>query len=274
MAQLPTLFDVGWRQGSILRSRLPLVTATLPLRRRRLSPGLFASKLKTFSRQRYSANICLQQHPIWIVASQDCDLDSHSIDENQACIEIRPLYDDHIPESNGIRSREIRVTETLYARADSPRLSVSPDHLNSLLGKHDGPLSSDRAQAFKTWLGLRYDRPAVPPEHLSLMREISKRTGGKPKEIHNNISDVLVQIGEGSPPLFQVFVVVESHSDIDTVREWAAECLAKVSTSLGVLEVVDVGTKAETSLELIETSYSADLSDITWKWADGPRGAR
>jgi len=55
-------------------------------------------------------------------------------------------------------------------------------------------------------------------------------------------------------------------------RRWLTEVGMAVPDRLGVLGGIDAGYRSETSLELIESSYSADLSGLSWPGPD-PHGA-
>lgn len=66
--------------------------------------------------------------------------------------------------------------------------------------------------------------------------------------------------------------VIRNDTDAEAVRRWLAQASTRIRTDLGVVETIDVGTRAETTLELIESSYSADLSQLTWRGRE-PTGA-
>ena len=58
----------------------------------------------------------------------------------------------------------------------------------------------------------------------------------------------------------------------EAVRIWLADAATRIRPDLGVVAHVQVGTSARTSLELVETSYAVDLSQLTWSGTD-PTGA-
>ena len=273
MAEL-SLFDLGWRQGSVLRARLSLPSATLQRQWKSVAIRWGSAVSRRNGLGDDIARIRLVKHDAWAVASQDCDLSSCTASDDEECLELRPLYTDGVPPDFGIRSRKLRLTDELYAHADSPRLNVSPMLLNALAKFRDPALpDNSRILAFKKWLGLRYDRPAVPPEHGDLMKAIAEAVSRKEPEVQGKLHDILVQLSDEQPPLYQVFAVIVSESDEQRIREWLATRLADIPSELGVLEMIDAGTKAQVSLELIETSYAADLSKLTWGKKGGPRGA-
>ena len=190
-----------------------------------------------------------------------------------ATIEARAVLRHDPPQDWGIRSRLFKLTADDYVEADMPRLYITPALLSAF---HDyrSDITNDRALAFKTWLGLRYDRPAVPRHLVAFAKEIAKRCrrpGGK--EPAARVHDVLMQFSDNAdPPQAALFAVVERPEDKEPARQWLASVALAINTDLGVIAHIDVGTKDETSLFLIETSYAADVSQLTWR-DESPTGA-
>jgi hypothetical protein len=119
--------------------------------------------------------------------------------------------------------------------------------------------------ALKTWLGLRYDRPAVPPEHVPLMSALRDAVSKKDRRpIGQLVRDVLVQIGVGSPAHYGLFGVVHDEADVEMVREWLAEIAFNVPTHLGVADEIEAAPTTGISLQLIEHSFAVDATDLTW----------
>lgn len=159
---MASLYEAGWRQGSIVEFELPLDAVVIgasgvPER----SPG---------------------SHGLWTVATQDCDLDRADGDDPDAAIELRPLFTSGAPNDWGIRSAKLRLTDDEYAQANAPRLTVAPAVLTAILeqGAIRRVISDSRRQAFTTWLGLRYDRPAVPNDLVPLAQRISREVASRP----------------------------------------------------------------------------------------------
>lgn len=160
---MASLHEAGWRQGSILEAELPLDAVVLnessgkPERR----PG---------------------RHDRWAVANQDCDLALIEETEAEPCVELRPVFTDEPPSDWGIRSSRFLLTQTEYVRSTSPRPIVSPAVLTSLAasGATHRLLSESRQLAFTTGLGLRYDRPAVPPALVPLADRIAEIVRRRP----------------------------------------------------------------------------------------------
>src|ERR1039457_1611144 len=156
-----SLYAGGWRQGSVF-------TAALPpnyLVEEGGNPGLRS-----------------ETHQRWVVASQDCDLDNTDEGESEATIELRPVFMDDPPEDWGIRSSKLLVADGEYLVANSPRVTISGRALSAILDggnldRHE--FSPHRRLALKTWLGLRYDRPAVPTVLVPLAQRISEEVRAK-----------------------------------------------------------------------------------------------
>lgn len=252
--EISDLYEDGWRQGSVFHLDLTVGGHILGPRNDVITHDVTSG--------------------VWVVASQDCDLAGASLDDNAASIDVRPVVEDDSGDW-GIRARKLRLDESRCVFADGIAARVSPALLDRVARATREPaLDDDRASALKTWLGLRFDRPAVPDHLVPLAKDISKRVrrpGGH--AIAAGVHDVLMQFDDStSPPRAALFAVVQATADRDEVRRWLADAASAVPTSLGVVVAIDVGTKQETSLELIETSYAADASQITWR-GPHPQGA-
>jgi hypothetical protein len=110
---MTSLYEAGWRQGSIVEYELPLDAVVVgasnaPER----SPGT---------------------HGLWAVATQDCDLDRAETSAPDPGIELRPLFHLSPPPDWGIRSAKLRLTDHEYADANAPRLTVAPQVLTTIL---------------------------------------------------------------------------------------------------------------------------------------------
>jgi hypothetical protein len=160
----------------------------------------------------------------------------------------------------------------VYIDGHRARLFVTPAVLSSQA--NGGTIADDRRLALKTWLGRRYDRPAVPRELVGIAREIAKRFGTKgARPVSTVLHDVLMQFDESSdPPEVALFAVIADGEDPEPVLEWLAEASLRVDPSLGVVGGLEVATRSEMTLDLLEKSYSADLSSLTWR-GESPTGA-
>ncbi|MHB8312458.1 MAG: hypothetical protein ACYDD0_04050 [Candidatus Dormibacteria bacterium] len=201
--------------------------------------------------------------------TQDCDLAWWETTLTEPLVELRARHPVPDPSAEwGIRSRLLRLNDTECVFGDEPPIHLPPAALVALTDgtPQPGVLTSDRTLALKTWLGYRYDRPAVPPHLVDLARDIAERAQ-RPSQRHftPELHDVLMQFDDQSaPPRFVLFAVVRDEADKDAARRWLTEVGAAVPRHLGVLAGLDAGNRSETSLELLETSYAADLTRLSW----------
>lgn len=247
------LYEAGWRQGCIVNATLELSVIG--------SDGEGARpKARSFER--------------WVVCTQDCDLASALEDADVPVIEVRPVLQSDPPTDWGIRSRRFLLRDADYVDSALPSCFLTPRALVQAAGSNIEHVDPARARAFKTWLGRRYDRPAVPEHLVPIAKEVAARCGTKGgRSTAEGVHDVLMQFDDTSKaPRVALFAVIHDDTDPDVVRTWLADASTRVRKDLGVVAAIDAGTRAETSLELLETSYSADLSQLTWRDKD-PTGA-
>lgn len=256
---MASLYEAGWRQGSILEAVLPLDAVGLG---------------STGRPERLQG-----EHGLWVVATQDCDLDLTDVTKSEPSVELRPVFREGPPPDWGIRSARFLLTENEYVRSASPRVLTSAALLASLVAGHDGrrwEIDPARHQAFTTWLGLRYDRPAVPTALLPLARRIAEvTTGRRHRSVGRRVRDVLMQFDESaSPTRFSLFAILVDGNDEEEVREWLADIAQAIPATLGIADQIEAATAAGISFQLIETSYAADVSSFTWRPGESqPEGA-
>jgi len=213
----------------------------------------------------------------WIVVTQDCDLAWLDAHDPSPVVELRPVYEEDPPGKLrlGLRSKELLLDRPFYIRAQSGRVMISPAALTMLSarGATTGRVSEERRLALKTWLGRRYDRPAVPTELVPLAKALSEKIEQKKhKALARKIHDVLVEFELGQPPRFSLYAVIADEADRAEVETWLSGIALTIPIDLGVGDDIQVYTKAETNLALIEVSYSVDASDVTWS-KPGPDGS-
>jgi hypothetical protein len=232
------LYDLGWQQGTMFSQSLSAVVIGRP-------------------------DVIFDR---WIVCTQDCDLSSSSPTSTEAIVELRPVLKKSPPADWGIRSSRLLLNSQEYVDASTARVQVTAAKICEFDGARDAQLLDERLRAFKTWLGRRYDRPAVPEHFINLAREIAKRCVVRSgRQIAQAIHDVLMQFSEDSdPPQVALYAVATDEADLASVKRWLADVASRIDTKLGVVAHIGVQTRAQTSLQLIETSYSADLSQLTW----------
>lgn len=257
---MPSLYDDGWRQGVILRARLQTYGIVLA--------------------GRDQPQIDVRDHELWIVVSQDCDLDGMNVDLDVDSVELRPVFDEEPPPTLGIRSRKLLLVrgQPYYLQADSRRAMISPASLLAIRrGEPDCRqewLDDARLTALKTWLGKRYDRPAVPPEFVPLARAIARAVNDNRQNIAvDDVREIFAQFGEGNPVTVSLFAMIEDNGDGHAVAAWLGDVARAIPADLGIVDAIEVGTAAEISFSVVENSFSVDASDVTWR-GPAPRGAR
>lgn len=248
-----SLYDLGWRQGSLVVG--PFVATCLDVD---ADGSVQANSL---------------QFRLGVICTQDCDLSSSASTAGDPPIEVRPVRVGGAPNDWGIRSRTLRLSDEEHVSAEDPRAFVSPrflvDHCTHRRVVEDG-----RAVALKTWLGLRFDRPAVPEHLVDAAREVARRFGTRSGRVAaDQVHDVLMQFDDSkTPPHVALFAVVTDDADESAIRKWLAETATRVRTEVAVVAHIAAGTKEQTSLALIESSYAANLSQVTWGGSE-PSGA-
>lgn len=255
---MTSLYAGGWRQGTIFSGLLPLDTVVL-------------GESSRPDRQQ-------GEHSLWVIATQDCDLDKTDTAERHPTIELRPVLTEDPPSDWGIRSARLLLTESEYVSAFSARPVVAAAVLSSLLAGGGGRREPEphRRRAFITWLGKRYDRPAVPEALLPLARAIADLVAARRRRAGGvMVRDILMQVDKGAGPLrYSLYAVLDQVADAEEVREWLAEVALEVDQSLGIADIIEAVPASGISLELIESSYSADVTQLTWpRNSPEPEGA-
>ncbi len=241
------LYEQGWLQGSIVAFRLEATYLTTGGQEQRIS-----TQKESFER--------------WIVCTQDCDLARVSIESDEPIVELRPILTGGHQKAWGIRSAILRLTENSYIDAYSPRCFTTPRVLHKLEPYRDNALDLSRRPHFKTWLGRRYDRPAVPETYLPLAVAIAETCRKRRhREFHDRIHEILMQFNPSAqPPEAALYAVIKRQTDSSDVEEWLGTVSREIDASLGFVGRIEVGTRSQATLQLLEDSYAADLSQLTW----------
>jgi hypothetical protein len=158
---------------------------------------------------------------------------------------------------------------------------VTPDVIINAV--HESCPDPELARRLKTWLGLRYDRPAIPQEYVALADDIAKRLrkpGNKPSE--ERLRDILATFEPGTDGvvgyrLVAVLPQAEAAADrelLAATRDWLAGVAMNVPERLGMPLDIEARTDGEVSLAFIERSFSLDVSQVSWpETSPGPVGA-
>ena len=248
---MASLYAEGWRQGSLFTAQLPLDSVVL---------GVNGTP------RRHQT-----EHGRWTVATQDCDLDNTDSDDGNPTIEVRPVFSHDTPPDWGIRSVRYCLTDTEHVHGLSARTMVSAAVLavihTGIGGGRDTDLAPARQRGLKTWLGRRYDRPAVPDQLTSLAKRIAVEVDRKRhRPFGLRLRDVLMQFDQTVEPVrFSLFAVLERPEDREAAREWLAEIATAIPDTLGIADELDARPADGISLHLIETSYGADVAQLTWR---------
>jgi hypothetical protein len=254
-----SLYEDGWRQGSRLTASLPNDTVVL-------------NTANEPSRD-------LKEHDRWVVATQDCDLAYTDPSDAEPMIELHPVFQ-HEPDPNtdwGIRSRRFVLGESEHVVSPSPHTLVSAAVLTVVRSNPESrvePLPDLRAVAFKRWLGFRYDRPAVPEQLVALAQRVANEVQRNRRRLMGRrVRDVLMQFDEAQhPPRFSLFSVIQDPADEQKVREWLADIALSIPVDLGIGDELVAVTSEQVSIHLVETSYAADVTQLTWRGST-PEGA-
>lgn len=212
-------------------------------------------------------------HDDWVLATQDCDLAWNSIASSNSLVELRPVYDRDPPAVWGIRSSRLLLDDTgNYITDLEPLIKVEPDVI--LAAQHlcrDAPHAP--AVRLKTWLGLRYNRPAVPQEYVPLAADLVKRLTKKGHaQAESRVRDVFATFtsAEDGTSEFTLMAVVlreraaEDDALLTTTRDWLASVALAVPEHLGLNVDVVALADDQVSLAFLETSYALDATAVSW----------
>lgn len=232
------LHDDGWCQGSLIRAML---------------------SVRVLDQVGDTVQEKIEQHELWLLTAQDCDLAQTKVSNGTRNFELRPVYpikaDDKV---DGIRTRVIKITEELVLRADCPRLVLTAKALTILKDKRENALDSERRRDVKTWLGLRYDRPAVPTRFEKVNAALEKVfSEAFPDNLKGQIRDVLVYYH--SETEINLFVITRKTADKNAIVDWldgVADGLDNITTRARYVE-----DSSRTPLSVLETYYSLFASE-------------
>lgn len=259
-----SLRGLGWRQGCLFRLELPLQTV-----------GVDADGKPVSSKD---------VHPVWAIVEQDCGLAwGAASEQHEPTVEVRPVLTSSPPQDQGIRSAKLDLGEGQYLDSGSSRQMVSPALLVAVdeQARHLRCVSPPVARALKTWLGLRYDRPAVPQTFVATYQELSKRVRKRHHGLRGRVRDVLVAFvqTEDGGVTFDLVALLPAADDLTlderaSLQDWLAELCLDLPTKHGVATGISVATTREVSIDFLEHSYALDTSYVTWPAkGGGPLGA-
>ena len=217
-------------------------------------------------------------HGLWLIADQDCDLAWRALTGTDYTIELRALWTEDPPEDWSIRSSRFLLDSSgAHVNAETPVVHVTTDVLS--LGEHLTCPHADSARRLKTWLGLRYDRAAIPETHMTLANKLAELLKKKGRRVTaHQLRDVLATFRTVDDGTEYTLVAVLPHSTatpqlIDEVRQWLAQVALEVPEVLGVPIDVEARTDRQVSLRFLEESYGLAVSTVSWPAREpGPVG--
>lgn len=250
----PSLHAEGWRQGSLIRE-------TMTVHYLDLHEGTVVDRDEQFG--------------LWLLATQDCDLAQTPHTNSTRQFELRPV----LPRTNddkldGLRSRTILVKDDLVLRSDSKKLTLTARALNRLKEQREDDLDEDRRVQIKTWLGLRYDRPAVPEQFEQFGKRLKKAfIDDLPDELVGVVRDVWVYFEDDhTARLFVILVDVQKHLAQD-VRDWVDDVIGNLNDEGIVVLERQVEGPDRTTLSILQTYYGLGLAELSNDEARGEEGA-
>lgn len=258
-----SLRSKGWQQGCELR--LPL-----PLRHTAVVHGAIADVVQT--------------HELWVIAEQDCDLAWRAIvldDTEKFLVELRPVFTEDPPEDWGIRNQRFLLDANgHHLLANAPVVRVTSEVIDA--AEHVDCLNDDHQLRLKTWMGLRYDRPAVPQRYMNLARALALALSVKKNRTRaERYRDVLAQYWyEDGVTRYTLVAVLPggphdaTSDDVVDARTWLANSVRDVPADVGVAVSLEAYGDDALTLQYLEGSYSVDVSKLSWPPnKPGPAGA-
>lgn len=235
------LHNDGWRQGSLIRA---------------------AFKTQVLDNDGKQTVVDFE-HDLWLLATQDCDLGQTPPAHADKKFELRPVFTKQKGETvNGIRSRTVMVADDLVLRADSPRIMLTARALAALADKREDALDETRRREIKTWLGLRYDRPAVPDPCVPTAELLFQILGGI-EQFAGKVRDVLVYYDDEDPRRVDIFVVLRDKANKEEILDWLTDKAGELLDR----DVVVGGRHAEdssgTPFSIIETYYGLYSDELS-----------
>lgn len=240
----PSLHAEGWQQGSLIRE-------TMTVHSLDLQDGIIVDRSEQFD--------------LWLLATQDCDLAQTPCTNTTRQFELRPVLerkpDDKL---DGLRSRVILVKDQLVLRSDSKKLTLNACALNSLKDKREQNLDEERRVQIKTWLGLRYDRPAIPSRFVPLGERLKKAfIDEMPDKFAGVVRDVWVYFETDQEIRLFVILVDAQKSRADEVRDWVDEVIGNLSDEEIIVRRRSIEGPDRTPLSVLQSYYGLGIAELS-----------
>ncbi len=235
---MPSLHAAGWRQGSIVSTELSVTIHT------------------------NTGNVdCLATiaHGQWLLAEQDCDLEQTPAEDGEKLFELRAIraHDGKVPSSIGGRETRIDADRCLVAMDIVAKVTARwlTAHADSRT-----QIPPNRRRAIKTWLGFRYDRPAVPAECAIAHQRLINLAKSERKDVRSeDVRDVFVDYVQttGHPLIANLQAVIEDGADGAPIHRWLERIRDAVSLDEHfIVGDVNFGTTDEVALSITERAFS------------------
>jgi hypothetical protein len=229
----------GWRQGSLIQATL---------------------KAQVLDNDGREQTVDFE-HDLWFLATQDCDLAQTKTTDATKKLELRPIFAKEKTDAvDGIRSKVVKVTDDLVLRADSPRIMLTARALTALKNKREDLKDETRRREIKTWLGLRYDRPAVP-ELFVPTAKVLLEVLGPVEQFNGKVRDILVYYHD--PMRVNLFVVLRARDDKKEIQDWLDEKIGELLDNALVVSGRHVEHSSATPFEVIETYYGLFSDELS-----------
>jgi hypothetical protein len=157
------------------------------------------------------------------------------------------------------------VSEGFVLRAESPKLTITARALNTFKGKREEDLSAERRVEIKFWLGLRYDRPAIPERFVPLGIQLkAKFLEAQPDGFIGVIRDVWVYFATETE--VRLFFIIAEAADVRRyeILDWVDDVAAEMLDTNGVAVLErHVETSFGTPLWVLQNYYGLDVTDLS-----------
>lgn len=209
-------------------------------------------------------------HGVWLLAEQDCNLAWKALLDTSFGVELKPVYVDDPPDDMGVRAMKFLLDGSgAHLCADATSVHVTSEVVDAAV--HATCCVPDSTRRLKTWLGLRYDRPAVSERYVTLARSLADRIKAKRRRSAGEpVRDVLATFrtkADGGAEYTLVAVLphrTATPAMIETTREWLSEAALEVPIALGHPMKIDAYPDDRISLAYVEESFSLDISSVSW----------
>jgi len=218
-------------------------------------------------------------HGQWLISDQDCDLAWNARPGSSHIVELRPVYFEGPPDDWGIRNAKFLLDKSgAHLRSSSPSVRVAPEVFS--VAEHLTCPHLKSVRRLKIWLGLRYDRPAVPQAYVETADAIARQIRAKKnRPAGAEVRDVLATFRHADDGKTQYTLIavlpseLASQEMVEKTRLWLSDIALNVSEEFGMATDVDARPDTAISLAFVENSYSLDVSAVSWPAnTPGPTG--